>query len=65
MIFGNDAQLQNMPAWHYAIQRPLSTFKHTHQFAVDVRMHVLAALTLGKIEFQRHFVAGKYLLRRW
>ena len=51
MIFRNNAQLQSMPAWHYAIQRPLFTFKHTHQFAVDVRMHVLAALALGKVNF--------------
>ena len=47
MICGNDAQLQGMPARRDAIQCPLFALKHTHEFAVDVRVHVMAALALG------------------
>ena len=65
MIGGDDAEFQGMPARRDAVQCPLLAFKHTHEFAVDVGVHVVAALALDQAKFQRHSVAGEYLLRRW
>ncbi len=64
MIGCHDAKFQGMPARRDAIQCPLFALKHTHELAVDVGVHVMAAFALDQTELERDSIAGEYLIRR-
>jgi hypothetical protein len=47
-----------VPTRRYSIEHSLFTLEHSHQFTINVSVHVLTALSFGEGKFQRHFVAG-------
>jgi len=62
MIYGDDAQLQDMTPWRKTIQSAGLALKHAHQIAVNVSMHMVAAFSFRQAELYSHSVAGNHVL---